>query len=254
MKNTVVLMKTHVWSTELEVFATKIYNEIYKESNSNTESNKESTSFFILMHTEDNIIYEEVKNENLKKCILKFKESDIKSLYETGYFSMWLSNHWILMWFFKNFGQTYEWFWSFEYDVRICGDSSKIWNYNCNYDFLYTRGNYRNPTNKYLSYYVGTKLTNLEKYHGFLQMARYSKNCLKYLNECFENGENGQDELIVYSLLNRKGMSGSKKFLQSLIRGNWTWQTQFSNVNKRLYEKLENNPNNNTVAIFHPVK
>jgi len=246
MNQTVVIMKTHQWNDSIEKFATKIYDETYPVG----------VDFFILMHTENNEIYTKIKTEKIKKIVFKFTENEIKSIYPAGFFSMWLSNHWMLMWFYKQYGQKYKYFWSIEYDVRILGDSSKLWKYESSYDFLYAVGNYRNSKNKYNTFYVGGKLTELQKYHGFLQLTRFSKNVLDYLDKCFDEGENGQDELIIFSLLNRGNFTGSKKFLHSLIRGRWTWETKYSVFNKKIYDCLQKQqPNNNgELYIFHPIK
>lgn len=244
MVKTVVLIKTHIWNDDIEKFADKIYNDTHVHN----------IDFFILMHDEKNELSEKIQSPDIKNITLRFTEQDIKQLYSVGFYSMWLSNHWILMWFFKQFGHKYDYFWSMEYDVRISGNSVKIWNYESNYDFLYTMGNNINSMNVYNNHYIGGKLSELQKYHGYLQLVRYSGKALEYLNKCFEEGENGQDELITFSLLNRGNFSGSKKFLQSLIRGTWTWQDKFSVSNRKLYNKLETRLDDNHLCIFHPVK
>jgi hypothetical protein len=244
MEKKVVLLKTHVWTDDIEKFVNKLYEETYSHG----------VDFFILMHCENNMPFNIVKDDKIKKIILQFTEEDIKNIYSVGFYSVWLSNHWILMWFYKKYGQRYKYFWSIEYDVRISGDSSKIWLYESSYDFLYTMGNYRNAKNKYNNFYVGGKLSNLEKFFGFLQLARYSNKALEYLDKCFTEGENGQDELIIFSLLNRSGLFGSKKFLQSLVRGTWTWQDHYSEYNKKIYDKYEVQQNSNHLCIFHPIK
>jgi hypothetical protein len=242
MVNIVVLLKTHIWSDEIEKFALKILKETVSVG----------IDFYVLMHSENDGIYQLVRSEIIKKNILKFTEQDIKNLYLHGYFSMWLSNHWILMWFFRNYGSKYQYFWSMEYDVRICGNSSKIWLYNSSYDFLYTIGNYHNSKHKYKNYYIGGKLQESEKYYGYLQLARYSNRMLKYLDECFCNGENGQDELIIYSLLNRAGFTKSNTFLCRLIRGIWTWDSKYSSYNRYVYNRMLRY--HKGLYIFHPIK
>ncbi|XWV26604.1 hypothetical protein QJ857_gp0462 [Tupanvirus soda lake] len=243
MEKTVVLMKTHIWNEDIEKFASKLYCETYTHK----------VDFFILMHTENGQIYNNIKDDKIKKITMCFTESKIRSIYSKGFYSMWLSNHWILMWFYKKFGHLYKYFWSIEYDVRISGDSSKIWLYKSSYDFLYTMGNYRNNKNKYNNYYVGVKLKELDKYFGYLQLARYSNTALAYLDKCYSEGENGQDELITFSLLNKSGLTGSKKFLYSLIKGTWTWQNNFSEKNRKLFDYYES-LNTEHLHIFHPIK
>uniref|UniRef100_A0A6G6ABZ8 Uncharacterized protein n=1 Tax=Borely moumouvirus TaxID=2712067 RepID=A0A6G6ABZ8_9VIRU len=235
-----VVMKTHIWNDDIELFSKKIHNE----------SLSNGIKFFILLHDESGNIINQIDN-NLKNIILTFTEKDIQNLYPTGFYSMWLSNHWILMWFFQKYGDKYDYIWSVEYDVRISGESNLLWNCNDNSDFLFVRGNYKNPKNKYNNHYVGNNLDENNKYHGYLQLARYSKKSLEYLNECYNNGNNGQDELITFSLLNKSGLSMSKDFLQKLVRGTWTWQENYSASNRKIYNYLQNK---NILAIFHPIK
>lgn len=243
MSKTVVLFKTHRWSEDIENFVQKIYDET-----------NEKVDFFVLMHSDNGQLQNQIQCEKIKNITLSFTEDEIKSIYQLGFYSMWISNHWILMWFYQKYGYRYDYFWSLEYDVRISGNSSRIWTLSSSHDFLYTMGNYRNANNRFMSYYVGGKLNDLEKIFGFLQIARYSNRALKYLDECYTNGENGQDELITFSLLSRGKFTGSRKFLQSLIRGKWTWEDKYADYNRRLYQEAERNTNDNHLYIYHPIK
>ena len=188
MYRTVVLLKTHLWNANLEKFAFKIYNE--------TIINQ--IDFYILMHTDDGQLINNISDEKLKNITLIFSESDIRNIYQNGFYDMHLSNHWILMWFYQKYGLDYNFFWSMEYDVRISGNSTKIWTLNSMLDFIYVKGNYLNANNIYRDHLIGIKLHPHQKYTGFLQLARYSKKSLEYLNNCFQNEGNGQDELITY--------------------------------------------------------
>lgn len=249
MNKIVVLMKTHVWSDDLEKFALKIYNE----------TSIHNIDFFILMHCETNDFYDKIKDDQLKNIILKFTEAEIKGIYPIGFYSMWLSNHWILMWFYRQFRDKYQYFWSIEYDVRISGDSSKIWLHDSTDDFLYTRGFVKRSKYEQIhrNNYIGAGLT--DKRFGHLQLARYSNQALASLDQCYEAGENGQDELITYSLIIRRDLSRSNKYLLSLIRGTKTWTTddRRSTSNKLTYERLEEMRASGKIDklyIFHPVK
>ena len=236
---TVVLFKTHVWIPDIEMRALKIYRETKK------------LDFFILMHGKH-----EIQNKNLASRVLVFTEEDIRSIYPEGFYSMWISNHWILMWFFIKFGTKYKYFWSIEYDVLIVGDSGLIWNYDSDMDFLYVRGMSYHPNNKHFNCYVGGDLQDKDKRQGYLQLARYSHAVLTYFHQCFLNGENGQDELITYSLVKRGGFTRSNTYLGSLVKGTWTWDTKYSYVNRlvgaKLVTMLKYLPK--SVWILHPVK
>lgn len=238
----VVLFKTHLWNDDIEKFADKIYEE----------TRTKGVDFFILMNFENNNIINNIKNVNLKNITKVFGTEDIKKIYSKGFYNLYLSNHWILMWFFKINGG-YDYYWSIEYDVRITGDSSKIWTHESDNDFLFPLGNHRNLGHTYRRHYFGTSLTDNDKHYGYLQLARYSNQALKYLDEQFMSGENGQDEMITFSLLNKGKFKMSKLFLRSLIKGFWTWKNSYSAFNRKMYDAYEN-MNDDHLFIFHPIK
>ncbi|MEM0354222.1 MAG: hypothetical protein QXW79_01435 [Thermoplasmata archaeon] len=242
----VVLLKTHKWSPDIEEFALKIMKETLPYS----------IDFFILMHTDDGSIYNKVVDENLKKLVIKVTENEVGKIYTNGFYNMWLSNHWILMWFFKKHGRSYRYYWSVEYDVRIVGNSKNIWQYDGTEDFLYVKGNVYLPKAKYSSYYIGNQLKERQKRYGFLQLARYSHNALTYLDKCYDSGENGQDEMITYSLLHRENFIMSNSFLRKMVRGVWTWEEKYVERNRIIYnyyKKMEDKLGDK-VFIFHPIK
>lgn len=123
-----VIMKTHIWNNDIELFSKKIHNE----------SLSNDIKFFILLHDESGNIINQIDN-SLKDIVLSFTEKDIQNLYFTGFYSMWLSNHWILMWFFQKYGYIFDYIWSIEYDVRISGESNLLWNCDDDSDFLFVR-------------------------------------------------------------------------------------------------------------------
>jgi Ca2+/Na+ antiporter len=247
---TVVLMKTHTWNYQLEKFAIKIKNE--------TIHNR--IDFYILMHSDDSSLPDEIKDQTLKKYVLVFKESDIKKLYKQGFYSMWLCNHWILMWFYKQFKNKYQFYWSIEYDVRISGNSSTIWNYDGIEDFIYPIEPFKNPEWAWKNYYMGGPLTDNTKWYGYLQLARYSTKFLEYLDRHYQAGENGQDELITFSLFKRGrdeiGLTGSKKLLSNLIQNSWNVDNSDSDKHKIILEESETKyqTDNSQLLILHPVK
>lgn len=238
MRKIAIIFKTHVWSNDICIFCKKILFDI---RNANID-------FFIILHDEkDNII--DTIPANMLQYVLIIKESDIK-IYDSGFISMWMSNHWILMWFFLHNRDKYNYIWSIEYDVRIIGNSNLIWSINDNADFIYTLGNNKDVTNKYSGLYSGKILSDDDKYYGHLQLARYSMNTLNYLHNNFKSGENGYDELITFSLLNRSNLKLSN-ILHTLIGGIWTWDQRYSLHNRRIITCYNNS---NTLKIFHPVK
>ena len=246
----VVLFKTHVWNDQIESFVKKIKNETIPHH----------IDFYVLMHSNDYTLLKKINDIDIKKSVLIFSEKDIKKIYSKGFYDMWLSNHWILMWFFKQFKSKYQYYWSIEYDVRISGDSTRIWKYVGTEDFICPYEPFQNPDWTWKHHYVGGKLDDQTKWYGYLQLARYSKKFLEYLDKHYLNGENGQDELITFSLLKRGeseiGLIGSNKLLYEFIHDSWTVDNADSEKHKKMFADSETKPKINTdhLIIFHPVK
>lgn len=242
-----LILKTHTWNSDLENFAKKLLRET-KES---------GLDFYVLMHSEDGSLKNKIYHKKLKDLTHIFTEYQIRNIYNNvGFISMWLSNHWILMWFYKNFGNQYQYIWTIEYDVRISGDSKKIWNYTGSEDFLYPIDYFQDINWKYKNDYTGNVLNDSNKYYGYLQLARYSNNFLSYLDNTYTSGENGQDEMMAFSLFKRGNFSGSKYPLNNYIQNTWSvdfnQSENFKNLYKKSEEKYKKDPNH--LQIFHPIK
>lgn len=244
--DTAVILKTHIWNDSLEKFATKLKNETLPYN----------IDFYILMHSNDHSLPNKIQNIDLKKYVYTFTENEIKSMYNVGFYSMWLSNHWILMWFYNQYKSKYNYFWTIEYDVRISGNSSELWKYSGTEDFIYPIEPFKDPNWSWKNHYVGGKLNDNTKYYGYLQLARYSNRFLDYLHSHYENGENGQDEMITFSLFKRSGYTGSKNLLNNLIRNSWSVDSKESDKHKKLLEDSDSKYiiDSKHLTIFHPIK
>ena len=238
MSQTVVFLKTHVWNNNIEEYAFKIY----------LETSVSRVDYYILLHDEGSL-YSQIISPDLRKRTLKFTEVEIKKLYPQGYYDIRTSNHWIMMWFYHQY-PNYQYYWSMEYDLRIHGNSNIIWNYHVHFDLLYPRGFRLGNNNMYRDKYCGGRLSDNEKYYGYLQLSRYSNRFLMHLDKVFQSGENGQDELIIFSIIKRDGFTHSQEFLSKMIKGYWTWEPKYSNINRIMLDNLiEPGP-----FILHPIK
>lgn len=245
----VVIFKSHLWSNPIEKTVLRILSE--------TKNSK--IDFFILLHSNDGQLAKQIRNEELKKHIIVFHEEEIITLYPNGFFNLWLCNHWILMWFFKRYSN-YDYYWSMEYDVRISGNGAYIWNYSGNEDFVYPIPEFQNDEWTWKDYYTGNKLSDETKWYGYLQLTRYSRRFLKYLDMYFSTGENGQDEMIIYSLFKRGqkeiGLEGNHEFLNNLIDDSWSVDPAKSPENKKIFrmanKEYRSNPEH--LTIIHPIK
>lgn len=233
----VIVVKTHVWSPEIEQFVQKIASE-------------SSCDLFILAHSDDKSLVNQIQDSSLRDRLIMITANDIQQVYAHGFVSLWLSNHWNTMWFYKQY-PNYQYYWFIEYDVRIVGDSRRIWDYAGTEDFVFPYGPYQNPDWAYKNDYFGTILNDSNKWYGYLQLARYSNRWLKYLDDIFQTGENGQDEMMMFSLFKRAaslGITGSSKFLGQFIRGSWTVDYRDSDKHRALMAKVKD------LTIFHPIK
>lgn len=245
---TAVLFKSHTWNLEIENFVVKLKCDIDAVCN---------VDLYILLHSEDGKLLDKINNRDLRSLVTQFKEREIRDTYNNkGFHSMWLSNHWIVMWFWHKFSDKYDYVWSIEYDVRISGDSRRLWEYPGTEDFLYPIKPFQDSKWLWKDHYVG-KMTDDDKWYGYLQLARYSRLFLNYLDEVFTSGENGQDEMMLFSLLKRGGdkFRGSHYLLNPLIKDSWTVHSEDSDRHKGLFRDSENKPlDKRLLTIYHPVK
>lgn len=246
---TVIIYKTHVWNYSIEKFVRKI----------RSEAEDYGIDLFILLQKDSSQKLEYLKDTSLKNNIIMFSEAEIKNVYVEGYFNLWLCNHWILMWFFKKY-PNYSYYWSIEYDVRISGDSSKIWAYNGSEDFIYPVQEFQHSDWAWKNHYVGHQFNDNNKWYGYLQLTRYSKRFLIYLDKHFTNNENGQDEMIIFSLfkkgVNEIGLTGNFSILNNLIQDSWSVDNTTSKKHKKLFNssKKEYKKNDDHLLILHPIK
>lgn len=249
INKTVILYKTHIWNDSIESFAKKIMSE----------AKSSGIDYYILMHSDDKQLIHSVQDLDLKKHIIMFNESDIKNIYSVGFFNLWLCNHWILMWFYHKYPQ-YLNYWSIEYDVRISGDGSKIWAYDGKEDFIFPIPEFQDKNWYWKEHYVGGKLDDSTKWYGYLQLARYSNNFLEYLDKHYKNGENGQDEMITFSLFKKGqkeiGLTGTHEILQSLISNSWSVVNTESDKNKEILVASDQKYiiDDEHLLIAHPIK
>jgi len=238
MNSQSLIFKTHVWNKSVEIFCDKLLKE----------TSDSSLDFFILAHDNDKILSRLIPR---RFNVLFFHEDEIKHIYTTGYTgNIWLSNHWILMWFYKK--TNYQYIWSMEYDVRISGDSRKIWQINDTADFIYPHIYNRGIRyTGFYSYKKGNLIKDDDICTGFVQLCRYSAKFLKILDDYFTAGDNGQDEMMIFSIAVKEKIEMKNEFLYPLTKGFWTWKPKFSNFNSYHYKKLDRT---NVLGIFHPVK
>lgn len=241
--NKALLFKTHRWDNRLEKFVKKLKSETIPYG----------IDLYILMHSDDNSLVNQIKDPNLRKLVITFSENDIKKIYLKGFYGMWLCNHWILMWFYRQHRNKYQYLWTIEYDVRISGDSSKIWTYDGEEDFIYPVETFQDANWYWKNHYSGTIFNDDNKWYGYLQLTRYSKKFLDYLDKYFEMGENGQDEMVIFSIfkkgVNEIGLTGTHKFLNELIDDSWSVDNRDSDKHKIMLKE-----SGDQLKIYHPIK
>ena len=228
-----LLFKTHQWNDEIDAWYRRLVTEC--------------PYTVYLMYHNDNLDLSAIPTD-LHGAVMVYSEEMIRTVYpEAPFYGMWLSNHWILSWAMKTL--SYDYVWNIEYDVRIVGDSRWIWTYRGGEDFIYPIATFQNPDWPYREMYRGP-LTHAEKWYGYLQLARYSRRFLQYLDAIYPV-ENGQDELITYSLFHRSGMTGSHHLLGPWIKSSWFVDNVHIPANRERIRAAEAKGDR---LLVHPVK
>lgn len=241
---TPIMIKSHVLTDDLVNYVNSICDRKQVQDN---------TYQIYFVHVPNEIkACDSLQLSKLKARVLQPTSLDISSMYTNGFINMHLSNHWINMWFWKNVMQgkaTDGYLWSIEYDVRISSDPFDLFDafIDNTTDLIYPMGNYNSDSHSYCLQYSGTKLRKF--FLGYLQICRMSLRLLQYLDEMFTIGENGPDELIVFSLIH--GSNFTSINLKKYMSGVWTWNGLYSDYNRHWYRK---GSREGKCLIFHPVK
>lgn len=234
----VILYKTHVWC------------DLIEQDVLNIMRTKGEIDMFILLHDDDMEIYDKIYLKEVKDIVIVVNTESIKGVYDEGFVDMLVSNHWINMWFYKIYPE-YDYYWSTEYDVKILGDSSKLWSIESSGDFMYPKGNIiPKKTNRYLGT-ITKELDNVRA--GFLQFARYSNKAMTYLDGKYTEGYHAQDEIIIFSLMNLSGLVMDGISLRRFMLGTWSCDRDSEIKNHRMllrYAEL----NATSTCILHPIK
>lgn len=233
----VILYKTHVWCDSIELDVIKLINETLDD-------------FKIILHDETGTLFPKIKSEKVRERTLVVTEALIKAIYSQGFIDMFLSNHWLLMWFYLQ--HDYDYYWTIEYDVKIIGNSNRIWQISSVADLLFPVGNKRvSGENKYTKTAIGLE-TPL--YAGFIQIARYSRKALAYLHDKYSQGMNAQDEIAVFTLLHKSDLILESAPLWSLIKGVWTFDSYYQQENLKQWQYLKQWSGPDELYIMHPIK
>jgi hypothetical protein len=222
----IVLLVSHVWSTEIYKWYTTIKTSL-------------SAGCEIIVLACDKVfdVPQDVQ-------ILRPSIKEIEALYDYKmHKSLWASNHWILMWFWRYLGRSLnlDYVWSIEYDVRSQGDLKELWTIDfC--DFLSTSPIKEDDS----GYWASSIKWTLKKYICHKQIFRMSPKFLDYLDEQFKEGRNGQDEmsLATHAILGNFSTSSLKKYLHS----SWSTCSQMSEA------QLKAESNTEKLILFHPIK
>jgi hypothetical protein len=186
-----ILFKTHKWNDMIELRFQKIRREAQGLAD----------------------VYLLLQGDQTGECkeqgghVVRISDAEMRSVYRVGFVNAWLSNHWLMMSWWKRVGRVskYEYVWSVEYDVGMLGDSSILWKVPSSADLLASHGPFQHSNWAYKDDYTcQTKcMTDEDKWYGYVQVSRYSAKFLDYMDQTFESGENGQDEMMIFSLAKR---------------------------------------------------
>jgi len=261
MSNVAVFIKTHLWSESLELFIEKTYQDVREHDIDFflLVQEEHDIDFFLLVQDsvlEDSMYKQFINNPNkiINNDIIKiYTEDNIREMYPNGVINMWISNHIIELWFYKNFGTEYDYIWSIEYDVRILGSGECFWKTALTHDLLIPKKITKVHKSDVWYNKIHDSFKPNERYHADLQMHRSSKRFLNKLDELFKRSINGQDEIIYGSVCMKYNFSYDYSLLNEKIRGTWSPYSKYSNYNTEVINSFNKNQITDTY-IFHPVK
>jgi len=253
MENQVILLKTYIWSDDIEKYVLKLLKEVKECKN----------DFFILLHDEYNEVNKKIASDEIRNHVLSFTSQDVKELYYNNYVDMYFRSHLSHFWFYKKY-PNYSYYWILEYDTRIVGNSKIFWNYTGQEDFISPSGIYNYPKDGIFYNHYENRLKNIDRftnhneniYWTYIQFMRCSIKFLNYMDSKLDEGENGQDETIIGTMV----ISGNFNYsdLSKYIKGNWYGSStqdivDYNKSEWNKYNELHEN-DENEVFIFHPVK
>ncbi len=231
-----VLFKTHILNYALCNYIKKIYNEC---NNYNINQTNHFLIFQLLIP--DNITYK-IPDEFKEFTKIYNEEDDIKNLYKNikdeDFKNIHNSNYFITLWFYKYFGESYDFFWSIDYDVRILGNSIDIFSDKSTFDLLI-------PKNI---------LCKDDKFYTSTQICRLSKLLLKKINKNLKKGIYYNNETIYATICKKYNFTYNYTYLNNFIQGIWTSNPEYNSHNIESFNRIIKNKNNVKTYIFHPIK
>lgn len=194
--------------------------------------------------------------------VLRPTSKDIIGLYNSGFVSMWASNHFIYMWFWVNHGQSFNYIWSIEYDVRWSGPLDTLWAFDPQCDFVYSDLSPMHSlgSNHYWSSSITKKWATgsiKPAKTACKQVFRCSAKFLAYLHTHFQNDLNAQDEIALSSHAHQGQFSSAT--LGPLLSRSWTTSpTSAATIEKLWLSKAAAaaaaSAKPRQFELFHPVK
>lgn len=202
------------------------------------------------------VVHGDVEVDSDLQCF-RIRDQELSRVYDQGFENPWLSNHWLLMAWWRQRGRAagYQYVWSIEYDVGMVGDSSVLWSA-ANMpqaDLIASYGPFQDPNWPYKDHYTGGKLKNEEKWYGYVQLSRYSAPFLEYMDKTFESGENGQDEMMIFSLAKRGNFSVNTDPI-TCRHGFWSARGGDAALAREAMVEKQLLPSQSKLTLFHPIK
>lgn len=253
MVRQVILLKTYLWSPEIEEYALKLL----------IETNDCGSDFFILLHDEKGEVGKQISSHELQLRTLPFTSNEIKKIYETDYIDLYFRSHLIHFWFFKRYPR-YEYYWILEYDTRIAGNSRIFWNYSGQENFISPTGVFDYPKGSMFYVHYENNKKDIKRladhsenlFWTYVQFIRCSNSLLEYMDKKIIEGENGQDECITGTMVMMGGFNYAN--LDKYIKGKWYGSSTQDIIDYNKHEWLKYKElyieSETDVAIFHPVK
>lgn len=183
----------------------------------------------------------------------------LMALYPSGFVSPAFSNHWFIMHWWKHIGSLKRCphVWQIEYDVGHAGRLEALWDVvKPDIDYATPKPIHENAAmfEHFLSMFTPAART-AKPYKSYKQVFRLSAKALDYLHLQFMDGKNGQDEMIIATLLKNATSPFTFSTFAGYLHPSWTWDNKKGDQVKEALRKVQDAGITATpVLLFHPVK
>lgn len=186
--------------------------------------------------------------------IVEYEYKTIQTRYETGFQSLWASNHWILLQWFEDYGRAYKTTWAVEYDVRSAGNLDLLFCHASGADVVFSKLFGLDIRTSFWAPTIHPGWIPRPDMYCYKQVMRLSHDFLEHLDaQLRDQKRHAQDEICLAS----NASQGHFKIatLDTFLSPSWTYRSDEAARVKALWTLTKSHVDpENQLILFHPVK